>query len=135
MIGEVRKILISAGFLLCVLEENEDLIRYNIEYDSLCSNYDEERASEILALMVDTVCTQKKKIIIGGEPISSEIVKNRLLKLNYGHIEYVFECLDKNTSKVRNIRQYLLTALYNAPITISHCYTALVNHDMHGGGG
>ena len=63
-----------------------------------------------------------------------EVVKSRLLKLNSEHISYVVSSLKSNTTKVRNIRAYLLTALYNAPTTISSYYTALVNHDLYGGG-
>ena len=65
--------------------------------------------------------------------IPAEVVKSRLLKLNSTHIQYVFDCIDKNTTKVRNIRGYLLTTLYNAPTTIDHYYRAEVNHDMYGG--
>ena len=61
------------------------------------------------------------------------MVKSRLLKLNSAHIQYVFECIDKNTTKVRNIKSYLLTTLYNAPATIDHYYRAEVNHDLYGG--
>ena len=113
----------------------EDLIIENIGFGALCSEYGTEQATEILDLIVDTVYSRKKKIIIGGEPISAEIVRSRLLKLDFSHIQYVFECLKKNTTKVRNIRQYLLTALYNAPATISHYYAAEVNHDLYGAEG
>ena len=70
---------------------------------------------------------------IGGEDFPAEVVKSRLLKLNSTHIQYVFECIDKNTTKVRNIKSYLLTTLYNAPATIDHYYRAEVNHDLYGG--
>ena len=112
----------------------EDLIRENIGYDVMCAEYGEDRASEVLALMVDTVCSKKDKITVGGEPLSADIVKSRLMKLNYLHIQYVFECLDRNTTKVRNIRQYMLAALYNAPSTMNHYYAAEVNHSMYGSG-
>ncbi len=113
----------------------EELIRENIGFDVLCSEYGQDRAAEILNLMVDTVCSGKKKIIVGGEPISADIVKNRLLKLDLFHIQYVFECLDKNTTKVRNIRQYMLATLFNAPSTMNHYYSAEINHDMYGNDG
>ena len=73
-------------------------------------------------------------IRIGGQDFPLEVVKSRLLKLNSEHISYVVSSLKSNTTKVRNIRAYLLTALYNAPTTISSYYTALVNHDLYGGG-
>ena len=83
---------------------------------------------------VDTVCSTRKMIRIGGEDFPKEIVKSRLLKLDSSHIEYVISSLRENTTKVRNIRAYLLTSLYNAPTTINSYYTALVNHDMYGSG-
>jgi hypothetical protein len=71
---------------------------------------------------------------ISGQDFLAEVVKSRLLKLNSKHIKYVVGCLNFNTTKVQNIRSYLLTSLYNAPTTISSYYTALVNHDLYGGG-
>lgn len=75
-----------------------------------------------------------QRVFIGGEDYPREVVKNRLLKINGEHIGYVIDCLKENTTKVRNIRAYLLTSLYNAPTTINSYYTALVNHDLYGGG-
>jgi len=89
---------------------------------------------EIVELMLDTVCSSKSLIRIAGEDMPKDIVKSRLLKLNSEHIRYVLDCMGENTTRVRNIRQYLLTTLYNAPVTISNYYSALVNHDMYGGG-
>ena len=110
----------------------EELIRKNIEYESLLTMYDREDVDEIVSLMTDTVCSSKKSIVIGGESMPAQVVKSRLLKVDYSHIQYVFFCMQRNTTKVRNIRQYLLTALYNAPSTMSHFYSAEVNHDMYG---
>ena len=110
----------------------EDLIMDNIGFSALCAEYGLERATGVLDLLVDTVCTKKSKIIIGGAPKSIEIVKNRFLKLDHGHVQYVLNCLDKNTTKVWNIRQYMLAAFYNAPSTMDMYYTAEVNHAMYG---
>lgn len=110
----------------------QDLIKENIEYDTLCRIYEKEDVDGIVDLMTDTVCSKRKRIIIAGEPVPLEIAKGRLLKLGQAHIEYVFECMKKNTTKVRNIRQYLLTTLYNAPSTIGHYYSAEVNSDLYG---
>ena len=96
--------------------------------------YDCDLLDEILDILVDTVCSTRKMIRIGGEDYPKEVVKSRLLKLDSGHIEYVISSLHENTTKVRNIRAYLLTSLYNAPTTINSYYTALVNHDMYGSG-
>ena len=110
----------------------QDLVRENIEYDILCQTYQKEDVDGLVTLMVDTICSKRKRVVIGGEPVPVEIVKSRLLKLDMMHVQYVFECMKKNTTKVRNIKQYLLAALYNAPSTIGHYYSAEVNHDMYG---
>jgi len=111
-----------------------DIIKSNIEYNALCTDYDSEQVTEILELILETVCSSRKAIHIGGEDFSAEIVKSRFMKLDMFHVEYVLDCLRKNTTKVHNIKSYLLTALYNAPATISNYYTAEVNHDLYGGG-
>ena len=112
------------------------IIMENIEYDITRRQlgYDADILDEIVDIMVDTVCSTKHMIRIGGQDFPLEVVKSRLLKLNSEHISYVVSSLKSNTTKVRNIRAYLLTALYNAPTTISSYYTALVNHDLYGGG-
>lgn len=112
------------------------IIMENIAYDSTRRQlgYDADILDEIVDIMVDTVCSGRPMIRIGGQEFPSEVVKSRLLKLNPEHIYYVVDSLKANTTKVRNIRAYLLTALYNAPTTISSYYTALVNHDLYGGG-
>ena len=111
------------------------LIKENIEYDFLIRNhrFSEKDIEEIFGVMLDTVCSTKAIIRVGGDDKPADIVKSQLLKLDSGHIEFVLDCLNENTSKIRNIRQYLLAALYNAPHTISNYYGALVNHDMYGG--
>ena len=111
-----------------------DIIADNIEYDHLCTTYDKERATEILELILETVCTSRKTIRIGGEEFPAEVVKSRFMKIEQFHVEYVFDCIDKNTTKIHNIKAYLLTTLYNAPLTMGHYYTAAVNHDFYGGG-
>lgn len=70
-------------------------------------------------------------IRIAGEDYPKEIVRSRFLKLNSGHLEYVFECMDRNTAKIGNIKAYLLAALYNAPVTMDSYYRAEVNHDLY----
>ena len=115
------------------MEAYRRLIKENIEYDCLLEQYDRERMDEILELMLEAVCLPKTHVRIGGEDFPAEVVKSRLLKLTSTHIQYVFECIDRNTTKVRNIKSYLLTTLYNAPATIDHYYRAQVNHDLYGG--
>jgi len=112
-----------------------NLIQENVEYDFLIDRYGEERMDELVDLMTDTVCSKRDYITIAGDDFPKEVVKSRLLKLNSGHIEYVFGCIDNNTTKVRNVRKYLLAALYNASTTMDTYYRAEVNHDLYGGGG
>jgi hypothetical protein len=97
-----------------------DIIKDNIEYDALCLSYDPERVAEILELILETVCTSRKTIRIGGEDFPAEVVKSRFMKIGQFHVEYVFDCINKNTTKIRNIKSYLLTTLYNAPVTMGH---------------
>lgn len=113
-----------------------EIIRENIDYDYLRSDlpYDHDRLEEILELLVETVCSTKKYIRVAGSDIPAEVVRSRLLKLDMEHIKFVFDCLKENTTKIRNIKQYLLTTLYNAPTTIGSYYSALVQHDLYGGG-
>jgi hypothetical protein len=79
------------------------------------------------------MCSTQKYITIGGDKKPTEVVKSQLSKLNGEHIQFVMDCMNKNTTEIRNIRKYLLAALYNAPMTIDSYYSALVNHDLYGG--
>ena len=92
----------------------------------------EDIIGEILQLLTETCCSRKQVIRVGGEDKPAQIVKARLMKLDSGHIQYVLNCFRENTTKVRNIRQYLLTALFNAPATIGSYYAAEANYDMYG---
>lgn len=115
-----------------------DIIKQNIEYSCFENNkyHKQEEVDELVELMVDVMMMPDQETIrIAGVDKPVSIVKNRFLKLGQMHMEYVLECLGKNTTKVGNIRLYLLTALYNAPLTMDNYYHAEVNHDMYGGGG
>ena len=111
-----------------------NIIRENIGYDYLLESSPSQkgRINEIVGIMLDVVCSTKKYIRVNGEDFPQSVVKSQFLKLDSTHIEYVITALDKNTSDVRNIRAYLITALYNAPLTIDSFYSAMVNHDMYG---
>jgi hypothetical protein len=115
------------------IEKYRETIKANIEYDILCERYDAERITGIVELMLDKVCTSRTNVNIGKENFPAESVKSRFLKLDSSHIEYVLECLDKNTTKIRNIKEYMLTTLYNAPLTMESYYRAEVNHALYGG--
>lgn len=114
--------------------EYAELIRENLDYDILSQDpkFDKDRVQEIMNIMLDVVCSTAPTIRINGEDMPQEVVKFRFLKLNSSHIEYVIDVMNKNPSDIRNIRAYLLTALYNASLTIDNYYSALVNHDFYG---
>ena len=101
-------------------------------FDSLVASHpnDEDMLREMLELLVDTVCSRRKLIRIAGDDKPAEVVKARLLKLDGDHLRFVLMCLKENTTLVRNMRQYLPAALYNAPLTMNNYYTARVQHDM-----
>ena len=112
-----------------------EIIKENISYDYLLEDlpYDHDRLEEMLELIIETVCSTKKYIRVAGTDYPAEVVRARMLKLDMEHIKFVFDCLKENTTKIRNIKQYLLTTLYNAPTTIGNYYSALVQHDLYGG--
>lgn len=108
-------------------------IRRNISYDVLVqdSHYDRKRLDEIVELMAETLATNRTIICVAGDDYPADEVRARLLQINSLHIEYVFECLQQNTTYIRNIKKYLLATLFNAPSTIDSYYSALVNHDLY----
>ena len=117
------------------IEIYREIIKENIDYDILIQDpkMDKDRLDEIVEIMLETVCTARKTIRIAGDDYPAELVKSKFLKLNSSHIEFVLDCMRENTTKVRNIKQYLKAVLFNAPSTIDSYYTALVNHDLYGG--
>lgn len=120
-----------------VIELYRKIIRNNISYAYLVQDgfYKVEDVDELVELMVDVMMLPDNSMVrIGGMERPVEIVKSQFMKLTMEHIQYVISCLQKNTKKVGNIKSYLMTALYNAPMTMSHYYQAQVNHDVHGGG-
>lgn len=106
-----------------------------LEYQALKQQYPYQcrELDEILDLLVDTVCSKSKTIRIAGDQKSLAVVKSQFMKLEYGHIQYVLDCMEKNGAEVRNIKQYLLAMLYNAPLTINNYYTAMFNSDRANG--
>ena len=117
-------------------ESYRALILENIEYDGLSQNVqlDKDRLDELVELMVDTVCSNREMIRVAGDDYPAEVVRSRFLKLNASHIEYVLDRMRENTTYVRNIKKYLLAALYNAPVTMDSLYTSLVSHALYGSG-
>ena len=113
------------------------LIRDNLDYEhhmKYGQHGDREMYEEIYETVCDVVCVKRKTIRINGEEYPYELVKSRFLKLNSSHVEYVMGCMRETVTKITNIRAYLITALYNAPSTMSHYYQQEVQHDMYGGG-
>ena len=114
------------------IDTYREIIKENIEFEALVQRYGYERVDELVELMLQTVLSQRPYIRIAGDDYPREVVKSRFLKVNFSHVEYVFDCLDNNTTKVRNIKSYLLAALYNAPTTMDSYYRVEVNHDLYG---
>ena len=113
----------------------EEIIKDNIEYEHFIkyTNADKDSLDGIVDLILETVCTRRKTISIAGDDYPAELVKAKFMKLNSSHIEFVMDCMRENTTKIRNIKQYLRAVLFNAPSTIDSYYTALVAHDMASG--
>ena len=117
------------------MDSYRELIKENISYDLLLQEnpYDDELIDGYVELMVDVCCSSRPSIRISGEEIPTAVVRSRFLKLNKEHISYVMDSMRQNTTRIVNIRAYMLSALYNAPLTINQYYTSLVSHDMaHG---
>lgn len=107
------------------------LVQHHIDYENMCQQYDRERLDEIVYLIVEVLCSKAQYFTISGEEYPAELVRERLLKFNSLHLQYVFECLDKTASRVGNIKAYLLTTLFNATGTISNYYDARWRHDRN----
>ena len=110
----------------------QEMIKENMEYGILCMKHGKEDIDGIVDIITDTIFSTRKKVTISGKPVPLEVVRERFMRLEYSHVEYVLECMKKNTTKIRNIKQYLLAVLYNAPATIGHYYAAEVNNDFCG---
>ena len=112
-----------------------EIIKDNIDYDILKQDmkFDSDRLDEIVDLMLETVCTARKRVRIAGDDYPAELVKSKFMKLDGEHIRFVLDCMRENTTKIRNSKQYLIASLVNAPSTIGNYYTSLVAHDMASG--
>jgi len=129
--------ILSAGSDGCDDQDRrfcEDYFRDALEVDELLQEepYERERVQGILDLIVDICCSNKSTVRIGGEEKPISVVKGQFMKLSGEHLRYVMKCLDENTTKVRNIKQYMLAALYNAPMTMQPYFKAWVNNDQYG---
>ena len=117
------------------METYRALIQDNIDYECFLDKREREEVDELVELMVEILMLPDNRVVrIGGADKPVSVVKSRFLKLTYSHIEYVLFSLHRNTSKVANIKAYLLATLYNSSMTMNHYYQAEVNHDLYGGG-
>lgn len=112
----------------------QKVVKENIEYDSLLRSFpmDRELIEGIYEMIVETVLCQGDSVLIAQNQYPAQLVKSKFMKLKFSHIEYVMDCFKKNTTEIRNIKKYLLAALFNAPSTIDSYYKAAANHDMYG---
>lgn len=139
-INDINHSFIPSEYDRIELERNDsefdyiDFVKAQVDYVSLVQVYHDYKkmVDEIIMLVADTLSSNKETIRIAGEEKSLEVVKRKFMKLEYEHIQFVLDCLLENTTKIRNIKQYLLTSLYNATQTIDSYYTTLVNHDLKG---
>ena len=129
--GEVRPV---GEDVIERMETYRALIQENIDYECFLDRREKEDVDELIELMVEILMMPDDSVVrIGGADKPVSVVKSRFLKLTYSHIEYVLFSLHRNTSKVANIKAYLLTTLYNSSMTMNHYYQAEVNHDLYGG--
>lgn len=107
-------------------------VKERIEYEILAEQYPgNDYLETIVELVVETLCSAKRNIRVAGDELPAEVVKERLMQVDGEIVGFVLDCLKMNTTKIRNIKQYLLTTLYNAPVTIGSHFTSLVNHDLY----
>ena len=106
------------------------LITENIDYDIIVNDYPKAWLDEIVALMVDVICTREPFVRINKQDYPVEMVRERFLKIDCSHIEYIYDSLKNNSSDVRNIRAFLITTIYRSYETADNWYKAKVNHDM-----
>ena len=114
-----------------------ELIKENIEYEhhmKYAAWQDKALYEELFEVICEIVCVKRTTVKVAGEDYPYELVKSKFLKLDSGHLEYVMGCMKNTTTKIANIKSYMVTALYNAPSTINHYYQQEVQHDMYGGG-
>nr|WP_275982289.1 DUF6017 domain-containing protein [Ohessyouella blattaphilus] len=117
---------------MAVVNATAIAVKERIGYEFLVCDHEKKAVDELTEIIVEVLASDKRNIKVSGEELPAQLVKERFQKINFSHMQYVFACLEKNTSKVRNIKQYLISVLYNAPVTMSHFYQAEVNHDLYG---
>ena len=114
-------------------DEAREKVKENIEYEILSERYPVERLDEIVDIASEALCSKRSTFSLGKDTYPYALVKDRLLRLDSSHIEYIIDCIDGNTTDIRNIKPYLLKTLINAPATMDSYYRTKVNHDLYGG--
>ena len=114
-------------------DEARETVKENIEYEILSERYPVERLDEIVDIASEALCSKRSVFSLGKDTYPYALVKDRLLRLDSSHIEYILDCIDGNTTDIRNIKPYLLKTLINAPATMDSYYRTKVNHDLYGG--
>ena len=114
-------------------DEARETVKENIEYETLSECYPVERLDEIVDIASEALCSKRSSFSLGKDTYPYALVKDRLLRLDSSHIEYIIDCIDGNTTDIRNIKPYLLKTLINAPATMDSYYRTKVNHDLYGG--
>ena len=115
---------------IALVSQMRDMIRVHIDYDALVQEYDRDRLDELVSLMVEVLCSCSPTFTISGNVLPSELVKERICSLNSCHIEYAIKSMNETGSDIRNIKQYLLTVLFNAPATMTNHYDAIIRRDQ-----
>ena len=128
-ISSYQQQIIDMEDVIDEIEKYRNIVSKNIDYECLKQNYGADMADGVLELITEIVCCRKPVVVVACQELPQSLVKERFLKLNYAHIEYVFDCLKKNGSRVRNIKSYTVTMLYNSYTTIGYYYTAEVAAD------
>ena len=118
-------------------EQPMDVMRYDEARERvkeiLSERYPVERLDEIVDIASEALCSRRNSFSLGKDTYPYALVKDRLLRLDSSHIEYIIDCIDGNTTDIRNIKPYLLKTLINAPATMDSYYRTKVNHDLYGG--
>ena len=114
-------------------DEARETVKENIEYEILSERYPVERLDEIVDIASEALCSKRSTFSLGKDTYPYALVKDRLLRLDSSHIEYILDCIDGNTTDIRNIKPYMLKTLINAPATMDSYYRTKVNHDLYGG--
>lgn len=114
-------------------DEARETVKENIEYEILSERYPVERLDEIVDIASEALCSKRSSFSLGKDTYPYALVKDRILRLDSSHIEYILDCIDGNTTDIRNIKPYMLKTLINAPATMDSYYRTKVNHDLYGG--